>query len=385
MKAFPRLVFHAVFLPALAIVVGCASPPGAPDAASREASPEDTTVFSACGLPKSGWAGGRIASQSFVADSSTIKEGILELREGAEFFADRSVTIFLFLDEGEVPEGSSYEAKADGGFGSPHVHMSWKAPSEPMPSTEIFMDGYTMSLDFGEEKDGVLPGTLHLCLPDEQESFVSGKFEAKIEGFRLVGGEPDFAQDSHKNFRYLAHAHLQQTLGTDDVEILDSQRGQYTLPDENTRFQTGSSEITFRAGEREQSRRFLFVKEPDSWRVHKMLTMDQLPEAHPFEKPEGGKWARKLLSYLVAQELESRVRTQHPGQAIYPANDFSLVEKYRTERAWAEVTTRYKLGSSEEAPVEVRFLLHKGDDGWQVEREMADGEPFRPDGSGGGD
>ena len=53
-------------------------------------------------------ARGAIAGHPFVVEKATMKEGgILELREGEDFFADRSITVFIFeIEAGETPDDS---------------------------------------------------------------------------------------------------------------------------------------------------------------------------------------------------------------------------------------------------------------------------------------
>jgi hypothetical protein len=37
-----------------------------------------------------------------------------------------------------------------------------------------------MKLEFGEVKEGRLPGRIYLCYPDDERSYVAGRFVAKV-------------------------------------------------------------------------------------------------------------------------------------------------------------------------------------------------------------
>ncbi len=107
--------------------------------------------------------------------------GILTLRQGNDFFPDYAVLIFLFLKEGEQPDGRTFRITKSQGFGSPHIHMKYKQKAQNAPKTEIFMKDYTMRLEFGKREKGVLPGKIFLSLPDKNQSFVNGAFLAELK------------------------------------------------------------------------------------------------------------------------------------------------------------------------------------------------------------
>ncbi len=126
-------------------------------------------------------ATGKVAGKAFTLQSATFSNGILTLRQGKDFFADRQFMIFLLPKPGEEFEDRLIEVAASGGFGSPHIHMSYRAGPDTMPKTEMFMQGYAMRIYFGRPKNGKLPGRIYLCLPDKGKSFVAGNFSAVVK------------------------------------------------------------------------------------------------------------------------------------------------------------------------------------------------------------
>jgi tetratricopeptide (TPR) repeat protein len=128
-----------------------------------------------------GSASGKIHGEIFKVEEAGMSNGILTLRQGSDFFPDYAVLIFLFLKEGEQPDGRTFQITKSQGFGSPHIHMKYKQKDQNTPKTEIFMKDYTMRLEFGKKEKGSLPGKIFLALPDKDQSFVNGTFFAEIK------------------------------------------------------------------------------------------------------------------------------------------------------------------------------------------------------------
>jgi hypothetical protein len=127
-------------------------------------------------------AAGKIHGLPFSVEKAELKNGILEIRQGKDFFPDRAVMVFLFLKQGESPEGHTFTVAPGAGFGSPHIHMKWRAnpAADELPKTDMFMDRYTMRLAFGKAQNGKVPGRIYLCTPDAAKSYVAGTFTATV-------------------------------------------------------------------------------------------------------------------------------------------------------------------------------------------------------------
>lgn len=95
-----------------------------------------------------------------------------------------SLLIFMFLDEGESPEGRTFsvapEDEMSFDVSIPHVHYRWRAGEEDDIESEVVSMDYTMELKFGQIENGELPGTITFSVPDEDTS-VTGTFRAKVE------------------------------------------------------------------------------------------------------------------------------------------------------------------------------------------------------------
>ena len=126
-------------------------------------------------------ASGKIHGENFRVEKAKIEKGILTLRQGKQVFPDHAVMIFLFSKKGEKLEGKTYKIAKTQGLGVPPIHMKWKKEGSDIPETEIFMKDYAMHLEFGKKERDNLTGKIYLSLPDKLQSFVTGRFTAKIE------------------------------------------------------------------------------------------------------------------------------------------------------------------------------------------------------------
>ncbi len=131
-------------------------------------------------VPASTPAAGQIAGLPFTVENATLKDGILTLSQGHAFFADREVTIFLFLKNGESPLGRKWEVGAGKNADHPHVHLSWRDAGQSLPKTRILMNDYRLHLEFEPGKNGAVNGRIALTAPGEQNSRVNGTFTAQV-------------------------------------------------------------------------------------------------------------------------------------------------------------------------------------------------------------
>jgi len=126
-------------------------------------------------------ASGKIHGKDFTVEKAKVSMGILTLRQGEGFFADREVMIFLFLGKDEKPDGKTFQVSKESNVGVPHIHMKWKEKDKDVPETEMFMKNYVMRLELGTREKGKLPGRIYLALPDTLKSFVAGSFDVEVE------------------------------------------------------------------------------------------------------------------------------------------------------------------------------------------------------------
>jgi len=104
--------------------------------------------------------------------------GGLTLQQGEGVFPDAKVTLHLFQDKGKSYADTAWDvSSSDTGFGrKPHVRVSVKEDGANFPTSETYMDKYTLRLSFSEMENGLLAGRVYLELPDDSRSVLSGTF-----------------------------------------------------------------------------------------------------------------------------------------------------------------------------------------------------------------
>lgn len=109
-------------------------------------------------------------------------DGDLAIFEGDGWGFSPSLLIFLFLEEGEIPEGREFVIEPSGGvtIHNPHVHYRWWNPETEELDCDVAVDEYQLRLAFGEASKGVLPGTIEFSVPSESTR-LRGTFQAKMK------------------------------------------------------------------------------------------------------------------------------------------------------------------------------------------------------------
>lgn len=194
-------------------------------------------------------ASGKIHGQDFVVEQTKFQSdgGILTLHQGEEFIPDLGVIIFLFLEEGESPEGRIFRVTGKEGFAvtTPHIHMKFKEPGGRMPESQMFMGGYRMELRFGKASKGVVPAWINLQLPDDSRSKIVGSFRIDLSGEPRLQGTQE-VDNSEKSSTASSDTIARQRPGTGDL-IVDIDKDYKYKPDRNplgTNGQTQASSLS---------------------------------------------------------------------------------------------------------------------------------------------
>lgn len=88
--------------------------------------------------------------------------------EGDGWGFSPSILFFLFLDNDEQPDGKTIKITPETkGFDAniPHLHMRYHDPKTDKIETVVAVNGFDLTLRFGQRKDGKLPGSLELTIP----------------------------------------------------------------------------------------------------------------------------------------------------------------------------------------------------------------------------
>jgi hypothetical protein len=109
--------------------------------------------------------------------------GALTLKYGKDIFGDASVIIFLPIKKSDELAGQKFNIESKGVdiAKRPHVHMNRRFNAEELPKGSAFIEGYAMRLEFGEKKDGKIPGKIYLCMPDDSKTVIAGTFAVEVK------------------------------------------------------------------------------------------------------------------------------------------------------------------------------------------------------------
>ncbi|MFP4445851.1 MAG: TM2 domain-containing protein [Desulfosudaceae bacterium] len=135
--------------------------------------------------PASGTAAGKIRGYDFTVEEATVQKqnGVLHLKQGEEFFADREMIIFLFLNQESI-SGKTFTITPDqDAITKPHLHLRWKTGDSDTPQSDVVMDDYTMQLSFDQIRGDSVSGRIELSIPGESETYVEGKFTATLKEY----------------------------------------------------------------------------------------------------------------------------------------------------------------------------------------------------------
>jgi hypothetical protein len=311
-------------------------------------------------------AKGQVHGKPFFAESSSIENGVLTLRLGKEASADLEVKVMLAGSSWDVPAGKNFKVPGPTGSGVERVALVWRDDGQSAPAQQVFTDKYTLTLEFGPERDKKLSGRIHLVLPDDQKSNIAGTFTASIKGFRFVDGKPDLTADSLETFQYLAFHELLKADATNSAEVIAS-RGRYAEPESPDAKMTGYLEVEYRVNsELTTIQRFQFVKEDGAWKIARTLGANQLDEAHPLDVPGPKAAPARLMTYLCARKLETSLQKKKPAPGFYEP---VFTTRYSDKSKIGVCEASYKLDAVGET-MKTAYLFRHRSGKWTLDREL---------------
>jgi len=124
-------------------------------------------------------AHGKISTNEFKYDTARVDNGTLALRQGTNAVPDMELGVFFGMKVGESLSGKKIDVTPQARV-APRVWKKWKVEGKTALQQKVYSKGYTMKLQFGEVSEDKVPGTIYLCLPDEELSVVAGSFVASV-------------------------------------------------------------------------------------------------------------------------------------------------------------------------------------------------------------
>lgn len=122
---------------------------------------------------------GRIHGSGFRCEHATLQGGSLTLRQGKGWPPDLGLTINLYAQKAQDLSGKTIVIAPQRPPPLPKVMLRWKS-EQGTPLTFTFEGGYLLKTVFGQAANGRMPGQLYIALPDKEQSFIAGSFDAVI-------------------------------------------------------------------------------------------------------------------------------------------------------------------------------------------------------------
>lgn len=139
----------------------------------------DLSKMKAPDAPVSGMLMGAPFKLDVVTHNGT---GALILKQGTDVIGDASIIIFTRIKQTDELAGKSFAVETKGDIAKrPHVHYNRRLNPNELPKGMATIEGYAMRLEFGEKKDGKIPGKVFLSLPDTDKSVVAGTFTVEVK------------------------------------------------------------------------------------------------------------------------------------------------------------------------------------------------------------
>jgi hypothetical protein len=160
---------------------------------------------------------GQLNAEPFAPQQAELIDGVLSLREGTDFFAQREVNIHLPpLTNGAV----HLNVLPTDAQPLPEVEISWLLLEHDLPEARRLNHGYTLYLDLKPVPPNKMAGDFHLVLPAQFKTTLSGKIELFTDRLRYVNGKVDTHFDSRDTLNYVLEDYLRRRYAGHTVRLV---------------------------------------------------------------------------------------------------------------------------------------------------------------------
>ncbi|MBX9754944.1 MAG: MFS transporter [Pseudomonadaceae bacterium] len=159
---------------------------------------------------------GQLNGEPFAPQQGELIDGVLSLREGQEFFAQRAVNIHL---PGMANGAVHLSVLPTDAQPLPEVEVSWLLPEHDLPEARRLNHGYTLYLDLQPLAPNKMVGDFHLVLPAQFSTTLSGKIELFTNHLGYIDGKVDSHFDSRDTLSYVIEDYLQRRYANRAVRL----------------------------------------------------------------------------------------------------------------------------------------------------------------------
>ncbi len=160
---------------------------------------------------------GELHGQPFRPEHGELIEGVLLLREGKDFFAQRELRIVLPSHTKVAQHGLRLDVLPQDTGKLPEIEIMWLLPEQGLPEARRIARGYTLHLDLQHQAPNRLTGDFHLVLPPQFNTSMSGEIELLSDRLHYLNGTPDRRYDDVATLEYVVQDYLERRFNQDAV------------------------------------------------------------------------------------------------------------------------------------------------------------------------
>lgn len=163
---------------------------------------------------------GELYGQSFQPHYGELIDGVLVLREGRDFFAQRELRIALprrLVDPAVKTLRLDVLPQDTGDL--PEIEIMWLQAGQTLPEARRISRGYTLHLDLLSQPPNRLQGDFHLVLPPQFKTSMSGDVQLLTDRLKYIDGEVDRKYDAISTLEYVIEDYLQRRFSVESARI----------------------------------------------------------------------------------------------------------------------------------------------------------------------
>lgn len=163
---------------------------------------------------------GELYGQTFQPHYGELIDGVLVLREGRDFFAQRELRIALPRSlVSQTMKTLRLDVLPQDIGDLPEIEIMWLQAGQALPEARRISRGYTLHLDFLSQPPNKLQGGFHLVLPPQFKTSMSGDVQLLTDRLQYIDGEVDRKYDAISTLEYVIEDYLQRRFAVDSARI----------------------------------------------------------------------------------------------------------------------------------------------------------------------
>jgi hypothetical protein len=124
---------------------------------------------------------GRIFGKKFVLGKVDINDVAMTIQSKGKTGLWPDSELIIFVGKKEILKQKKWIITPASQGNLPHIHMKFARPGKDFPGTFMYVEEYSMKLEFTKISKTQIKGKLHLSLPDYKHSYLIGSFTAEVK------------------------------------------------------------------------------------------------------------------------------------------------------------------------------------------------------------